>query len=50
MKVADFVTLNESEARELAHTPSVAAAGRTLVADGVRSIIIKMGEFGAGTD
>lgn len=47
MKVADFVTLNESEARELAHTPSIAAAGRALVADGVRSIIIKLGEFGA---
>ncbi len=47
MRVADFVTLNESEARELAKLPSIARAGRSLVQDGVKSVIIKLGEFGA---
>jgi sugar/nucleoside kinase (ribokinase family) len=47
IRLADFVTLNESEARELAGTPSIARAGRRLVADGVRGAIIKLGEYGA---
>ena len=47
MRLAHFVTLNESEAREFAKMPSIARAGRSLVSDGVRSVIIKLGEFGA---
>ncbi|MBK6560424.1 PfkB family carbohydrate kinase [Candidatus Amarobacter glycogenicus] len=47
MRLADFVTLNESEARELAKLPSIARAGRSLVGDGVKTVIIKLGEFGA---
>lgn len=44
---ADFVALNESEARELAQTPSIARAGRALLAGGVKGAIIKLGEYGA---
>ncbi len=47
MRHADFVALNESEARELAHTPSIARAGRALLAEGVRGAVIKLGEYGA---
>jgi sugar/nucleoside kinase (ribokinase family) len=47
MATADFVSVNESEARELAATPSIAKAGRTLLAGGARGVIIKLGEFGA---
>lgn len=47
MKLADFVTLNESEAREFAKMPSIARAGRSLVREGVRTVIVKLGEFGA---
>jgi len=44
---ADFVTLNESEVRELARTPSIARAGRDLVSNGVKGVIVKLGEYGA---
>jgi len=47
MQQADFVTLNESEARELAQTPSIARAGRSLVSNGVKGVIVKLGEYGA---
>lgn len=47
MRRADFVTLNESEAREMAQTPSIARAGRALVADGAKGVVIKLGEYGA---
>jgi sugar/nucleoside kinase (ribokinase family) len=47
MRLADFVTLNEGEAREMAQMPSITRAGRSLVRDGVRTVIIKLGEFGA---
>jgi sugar/nucleoside kinase (ribokinase family) len=47
MRLADFVTLNESEARELAQTPSIARAGRALVADGAKGVVVKLGEYGA---
>lgn len=47
MRHVDFVALNETEARELAHTPSIARAGRALLAEGVRGAIIKLGEYGA---
>lgn len=44
---ADFISLNDSEARELAATPSVARAARKLLAGGPRGVIIKLGEYGA---
>jgi sugar/nucleoside kinase (ribokinase family) len=44
---ADFVSLNESEAREVAATPSIANAGRKLIADGAGTVLIKLGEYGA---
>jgi len=47
MSSADFVSINESEARELAETPSIARAGRKLLQGGPRGVIIKLGEFGA---
>ena len=47
MATADFVSVNESEARELAGTPSIAKAGRNLLEAGARGVIIKLGEFGA---
>ncbi|KAA0220623.1 sugar kinase [bacterium] len=47
MRQADFVSLNESEAREIAGTPSIARAGRTLLDGGPRGVLIKLGEYGA---
>lgn len=47
IREADFVTLNESEVRELAQMPSIAKAGRDLVSNGVKGVIVKLGEYGA---
>ncbi|MGE3076405.1 MAG: PfkB family carbohydrate kinase [Dehalococcoidia bacterium] len=47
MAAADFISINESEARELADTASIARAGRRLLEGGVGGVIIKLGEFGA---
>jgi sugar/nucleoside kinase (ribokinase family) len=48
MRHADFVTLNESEARLIAGVPSIARAARKLAADGPRrGQIVKLGEYGA---
>ena len=47
MRAADFVSLNESEARELARTPSIARAGRVLLDGGPSGVLIKLGEYGA---
>lgn len=47
MRHADFVAVNESEARELARTPSIAKAGRALLAGGAKGVLIKLGEYGA---
>ncbi len=47
MAAADFVSINESEARELAGTPGIAMAGRKLLEGGAGGVIIKLGEFGA---
>jgi sugar/nucleoside kinase (ribokinase family) len=47
MATADYVCINDSEARMLANTPSVARAARTLIAAGTKAIVIKLGEFGA---
>lgn len=47
MQHADFVALNESEAREVARTPSIARAGRALIAGGAKGVLIKLGEYGA---
>lgn len=44
---ADFVCLNDGEAREIAGTPSVATAARELVARGTRAAVVKLGEYGA---
>lgn len=46
-RAADFVSINESEARELAGVPSIARAGRRLLAGGTKAVIIKLGEYGA---
>lgn len=46
-RAADFVSLNESEARELAGTPSIARAARALLAGGPKGVIVKLGEYGA---
>jgi sugar/nucleoside kinase (ribokinase family) len=47
MLLADFVTLNESEARQITGTPSIARAARALAASGPKGVVIKLGEFGA---
>ncbi|MGE0600244.1 MAG: PfkB family carbohydrate kinase [Dehalococcoidia bacterium] len=47
MAAADFISINDSEARELADTASIARAGRKLLQGGVGGVIIKLGEFGA---
>lgn len=47
MRVADYIAFNEGEARELTGMVSVAAAAATLLEQGVRSAIIKLGEYGA---
>lgn len=47
LQSADFVSINESEARQIAETPSILKAGRTLLDGGVRGVIVKLGEYGA---
>lgn len=47
MRTADYVSLNESEAREIAGKPGIASAARELVASGVSGVVIKLGEYGA---
>lgn len=47
MRKADFVSINDSEAREIANTPSVSRAARALVAAGTKTAIVKLGEYGA---
>ncbi|MES4792633.1 MAG: sugar kinase, partial [Chloroflexota bacterium] len=47
IRAADFVSINESEARELAGMPSIARAGRALLDGGSKAVIVKLGEYGA---
>ncbi len=47
MRIADFVSVNESEAREIAKTPSLVRAGRNLLGGRTRGVIVKLGEYGA---
>lgn len=47
MRHARFVTVNDSEARDLARVPSIARATRHLLAKGAEAVIIKLGEYGA---
>jgi sugar/nucleoside kinase (ribokinase family) len=44
---ADFVTMNDSEARELTGEASVAKAARKLHSHGASGVILKLGEYGA---
>jgi sugar/nucleoside kinase (ribokinase family) len=44
---ADFIAINESEARELAGVPSIARATAGLLQRGARGVIVKLGEYGA---
>ena len=45
--IADIVCINEGEARELANTPSIARAARSLLSAGPKGVLIKLGEYGA---
>ena len=47
LRMADFVVMNESEARAMTNLPSIARAGRALVASGAKNVIVKLGEYGA---
>ncbi len=47
IRAADVVSINESEARELAGVPSIARAGRKLLDGGTKAVVIKLGEYGA---
>ncbi len=42
-----FVSVNDSEARELTSMPSVARAARALLDHGPEGIVVKLGEYGA---
>lgn len=44
---ADIVFLNDAEIREYAQTPNLVAAGRSLLALGPRTVVVKKGEHGA---
>jgi sugar/nucleoside kinase (ribokinase family) len=44
---ADFVTMNDSEARALTKQASVVKAARALLGRGAKNVIIKLGEYGA---
>lgn len=47
MGASDFVSINDSEARMLAETASIAKASSKLLATGVGGVIVKLGEYGA---
>lgn len=47
MRAADYIAINDGEARELAGKATVASAAAALLGQGVRSAIIKLGEYGA---
>jgi sugar/nucleoside kinase (ribokinase family) len=47
MRLVQMVSLNESEARLLAGTPSVLAAARYILGLGPRVVLIKKGEYGS---
>ena len=47
MRFADFVTLNETEARQVTGLPSIARAARLLATEGPKAVIVKLGEYGA---
>lgn len=47
MGVADFVAINDSEARMLAGTASIAKASTALLKTGTRGVVVKLGEYGA---
>ncbi len=47
MREASFVSVNESEARQLAGAASIAKAGRALLAAGAAGALVKLGEYGA---
>jgi sugar/nucleoside kinase (ribokinase family) len=44
---ADFVTMNDAEARQITGEASVARAARSLLAAGAKGAIVKLGEYGA---
>ncbi len=44
---ADFVAINDSEARMLAGTASIAKASSVLLETGTKGVVIKLGEYGA---
>ena len=46
-RAADFVAINETEARELAGVPGIARATLELRKNGTRGVIVKLGEYGA---
>ena len=46
-RAADFVAINETEARELAGVPGIARATAELRKNGTRGVIVKLGEYGA---
>ena len=47
MAMADFVAVNEGEARQITGMASIARAARALAASGPRAVIVKLGEYGA---
>ena len=47
LKKIDLLVINESEARDFCKTSNLIVAGQRLLEKGPRSVIIKLGEFGA---
>ncbi|MBH77963.1 MAG: sugar kinase [Dehalococcoidia bacterium] len=47
MQQADFVSVNETEARQLTGKAGIAKAGQALLETGMHAAIIKLGEYGA---
>lgn len=47
MQQADFVSVNETEARQLTGKARIAQAGQSLLEAGMNAAIIKLGEYGA---
>ena len=45
--VADFVAINDTEARDLAGVGSIARATSLLMKNGLKGVVVKLGEYGA---
>ena len=47
IRVVDCIIINDAEARQLTEEPSIYKAAKTLLAEGLKAVVIKRGEYGA---